>query len=364
MTASVLIADDEALIRHRCVRCWLKRGSTSCRSVGRRGLEPFQETRPDVVLLDLVLGGADGLDILQKTKQEMPDTKVVLIGRTERSIAPSTAMKLGGYDFIEKPFELEEIVAAVRNALRAGRLEQRVAYLAAQERRRSGGAAFVHAAPRDGAAPRRGGGDRQEPVPLVLVTGESGTGKQASRGCCMRGRRARRPLRRGQLRRDPGEPGGERALRPRARRLLRRRDQRKLGLVEIADGGTLFLDEIGDLGAAAQAKLLTFLEQRDLPPRRRDGRRRVDARVVAATNRDLPAAVAGARFREDLFYRLDAITVHLPPLRERRADSPAGRALPRESSRDFGRRFQAIAPEPPACWSATAGRATCASCAR
>jgi two-component system NtrC family response regulator len=122
--------------------------------------------------------------------------------------------------------------------------------------------------------------------------------------------------------------------------------ERKLGLVEIADGGTLFLDEIGDLGLAAQAKLLTFLEQRTFRRVGATAVRRVDARVVAATNRDLRAMVAARTLREDLYYRLNAITVHLPPLRERPEDIPALAAHFLEvSAREFGRRFTAVAPE-------------------
>ena len=141
MTASVLIADDEALIRQSVRALLTDEGfDVHVAASGAEAWTRFQETRPDVVLLDLVLGDADGLDVLRKMKQETPDTKVILIsahGSIESAVA---AMKLGGYDFIKKPFELEEIVAAVRNAVRTSRLEQRVAYLAAQERRRSGGA--------------------------------------------------------------------------------------------------------------------------------------------------------------------------------------------------------------------------------
>ena len=116
--------------------------------------------------------------------------------------------------------------------------------------------------------------------------------------------------------------------------------------MEIADGGTLFLDEVGDLSGAAQAKLLTFLEQRTFRRVGATAVRRVDARVVAATNRDLPAAVAARTFREDLYYRINAITVHLPPLRERVPDVPVlAEHFLAEAAREFGRRFQGIAPE-------------------
>ncbi len=122
--------------------------------------------------------------------------------------------------------------------------------------------------------------------------------------------------------------------------------ERKLGLVEIADGGTLFLDEIGDLGLGAQAKLLTFLEQRTFRRVGATSVRRVDARVVAATNRDLQEHGRRHTLREDLYYRLDAIAVHLPALRERPEDIAAlADHFLRLAAREFGRRFAGIAPE-------------------
>ena len=224
MSASVLIADDEALIRQSLRSLLTEEGfDVHVAASGAEAWSRFQETRPDVVLLDLVLGDADGLDVLRKMKQEAPDTKVILISAHGSIESAVTAMKLGGYDFIKKPFELEEIVAAVRNAVRTSRLEQRVAYLAAQERRRSGGAAFVHAAPRDDPPARRGGGDRQEPRAAGAGDRRERHRQAGDRAHAARGLAAReRPVRRAQLLGDPREPGGERALWPRARRLLRR----------------------------------------------------------------------------------------------------------------------------------------------
>ena len=347
MSAAVLIADDEALIRQSVRSLLAEEGfDVHVAASGAEAWARFQETRPDVVLLDLVLGDADGLDVLRKMKQETPDTKVILISAHGSIESAVTAMKLGGYDFIKKPFELEEIVAAVRNAVRTSRLEQRVAYLAAQDRRRSGGAAFVHAAPKMTRLLAEVEVIAKSPVPLVLVTGESGTGKQAIARMLHEGSpRASGPFVELNCSAIP-ENLVESELFGHERGAFSDARERKLGLVEIADGGTLFLDEIGDLGAGAQAKLLTFLEQRTFRRVGATAVRRVDARVVAATNRDLPAAVAAHSFREDLFYRVNAITVHLPPLRERSADV---RALAEhflgESAREFGRRFQEIAPE-------------------
>jgi two-component system, NtrC family, response regulator AtoC len=347
MSVQVLIADDEALIR-QSIRTTLAREGLEV-SVAASGTEAwlrFQEDRPDVVLLDLVLGDADGIELLRRMRHESPDTKVILISAHGSIESAVTAMKLGGYDFIKKPFELEEIVAAVRNAARTRSLEQRVAYMTAQERKRTDGAVFVHAAPRTAEILHEVQVIAASPVPMVLVTGESGTGKQAIARMLHDGSaRAGGPFVELNCSAIP-ETLVESELFGHERGAFSDARERKLGLVEIADGGTLFLDEIGDLGLAAQAKLLTFLEQRTFRRVGSTSVRRVDARVVAATNRNLASMVAAQTLREDLFYRLNAITVHLPPLRERPRDIPALAAhFLAFSAREFGRRFTTISPE-------------------
>jgi DNA-binding NtrC family response regulator len=313
---------------------------------GAEGWTRFRDGRPDIVLLDLVLGDADGLDLLRRMKAEAPDTKVLVISAHGSIESAVTAMKAGGYDFIKKPFELEEVVAAVRNAARTSSLEQRVAYLAEQERKRASGVVLVHASPRMARIIEDVRVIAASPVPTVLVTGDSGTGKQALVRLLHEGSaRAGGPFVELNCSAIP-ENLVESELFGHERGAFSDARERKLGLVEIADGGTLFLDEIGDLGAAAQAKLLTFLEQRTFRRVGATTQRRVDARVIAATNRDLSAMVARRDFREDLYYRLNAITVHLPPLRERREDVRAlAEHFLAESSREFGRRFKGLAPE-------------------
>jgi two-component system, NtrC family, response regulator AtoC len=347
MSAHVLIADDEALIRQSLRTTLAREGfEVTVAASGSEAWLRFQEDRPDVVLLDLVLGDADGIEILRRMRQETPDAKVILIsahGSIESAVA---AMKLGGYDFIKKPFELEEIVAAVRNAVRTRALEQRVAYMTAQERKRTDAAPFIHGSAKMAEILRQVQLIAASPVPTVLVTGESGTGKQAIARMLHDGSpRAAGPFVELNCSAIPENLvesemfGHERGAFSDAR-------ERKLGLVEIADGGTLFLDEVGDLGMGAQAKLLTFLEQRTFRRVGSTSIRRVDARVVGATNRDLKAMVATHALRDDLFYRLDAITVHLPPLRERVEDVPALAAhFLQVAARELGRRFAGIAPE-------------------
>ena len=347
MSAHVLVADDEALIR-QSLRTTLARDGFDV-TVAASGSEAwlrFQEDKPDVVLLDLVLGDADGIELLRRMRQEAPDAKVILISAHGSIESAVTAMKLGGYDFIKKPFELEEIVAAVRNAARTRTLEQRVAYMAAQERKRTNVDAFIHAAPRMTEVLRQVQVIATSSVPMVLVTGESGTGKQAIARMLHDGSpRAGGPFVELNCSAIP-ETLVESELFGHERGAFSDARERKLGLVEIADGGTLFLDEIGDLGLGAQAKLLTFLEQRTFRRLGSTSVRRVDARVVAATNRDLKKMVEGHTLRADLFYRLDAITVHLPPLRERPEDVPALAAhFLQVAAHEFGRKFGGIAPD-------------------
>jgi two-component system, NtrC family, response regulator AtoC len=347
LSAHVLIVDDEALIRQSIRMVLVQEGfDVTVAASGAEAWSRFREERPDIVLLDLVLGDADGLDLLRRMRAESSEVKVLLISAHGSIESAVTAMKLGGYDFIKKPFELEEVVAAVRNAARTSSLEQRVAYLAAQDRKRASAVAFVHASPRMKRILDDVAVIAASPVPTVLVTGDSGTGKQALVRMLHEGSvRAGGPFVELNCSAIP-ENLVESELFGHERGAFSDARDRKLGLVEIADGGTLFLDEIGDLGAAAQAKLLTFLEQRTFRRVGATAQRRVDARVVAATNRDLAAMVARREFREDLYYRLNAITLHLPPLRDRREDVRAlAEHFLEHSSREFGRRFRGLAPE-------------------
>ena len=347
MTAHVLIADDELLIRQSIRGVLVQEGyDVVLAASGAEAWARFHEDRPDIVVLDLVLGDADGLDLLRRIRAEAADAKVVIMSAHGSIESAVTAMKLGAYDFIKKPFELEEIVAAVRNAERTRTLENRVAYLAAQDRKRASGVTFLHQAPVTARLLKQVDLVAASPVPTVLVTGESGTGKQIiSRLLHDRSPHASGPFVELNCSAIPDNLveselfGHERGAFSDAR-------DKKLGLVEIADGGTLFLDEIGDLGAAAQAKLLTFLESRTFRRVGATSVRRVNARVVAATNRDLAAMVAARTFREDLYYRLNAITLHLPPLRERREDiKPLAAHFLAQASRELGRRFTGMAPE-------------------
>jgi DNA-binding NtrC family response regulator len=342
---NILVIDDEALIRQSLRKVLQDEGfevavASSCATAW----EAFVSGRPDVVLLDLVLPDGDGLDLLRRMREGAPETKVVIISAHASIESAVRAMKLGAYDYIRKPFDIEEIVATVRNAARTTALEGRLEYLSQRERAQPGQLVLQSAqmarvlAEVDIIA--------QNPVPLVLVTGESGTGKQLiARRLHERSARAAGPFVELNCSAVP-ENLAESELFGHERGAFSDARERKLGLVEVADGGTLFLDEIGDLGAPLQAKLLTFLEQRSFRRVGATAVRRVDTRIVAATHRDLQAMVQARTFREDLWYRISAITVHLPPLRERPDDiAPLAEHFLRQARAEFGRRFTGVSTE-------------------
>jgi DNA-binding NtrC family response regulator len=346
VSAHVLVVDDEPLIRQSLHAVLVDEDfHVRAAASAAEAWAAFDQDRPDIVLLDLVLGDGNGLDVLQRIKDAAPWTKVILIsahGSFEHAVK---AMKLGGYDFIKKPFELEEVVATVRNAARTSTLEHRVAYLSDQDRRRSG-AAVVQSSAAMQRLVREVTVVAQNPVPLLLLLGESGTGKQVmARLFHDSSERAAGPLIELNCSAIP-ETLIESELFGHERGAFSDARERKLGLVEVADGGTLFLDEVGDLGQAAQAKLLTFLEQRTFRRVGATSSRSVDVRIVAATNRDLPAMVAARTFREDLWYRLNAIALRIPPLRERRDDIlPLGEQFLADASRQYRRRWRRIAED-------------------
>jgi two-component system, NtrC family, response regulator AtoC len=322
MTGRVLIVDDERLIRTSLQKALAAdRVDSDVAASADEAIDVFREGRHELVILDLKLAEANGLDVLRLMKKEAPDTKIVVITAHGNVDVAVEAMKLGAYDFVTKPFELEKLLATTRNALTAGALERRLAYHDIRERREIDHAARVtHAAPTMVALERESEIVAKQPVPVVLITGETGSGKAlVARKIHFASNRASGPFVELNAAAIP-ETLVESELFGHERGAFSDARDFKPGLVEIAHEGTLFLDEVGDLGPSPQAKLLMFLESFTF--RRVGGTvlRSVDVRVVAATNRNLEDEVKAGKFRADLYYRLNALTLKVPPLRERRED--------------------------------------------
>jgi DNA-binding NtrC family response regulator len=335
----ILIVDDEKLIRTTLERAL---SSHKCETAGSlaEATAALQRTRFELVILDLKLGDGSGLELLRRIP---PDTKVVVITAHGSIESAVEAMKLGAFDFVKKPFELEELLATAENALRAASLERRVAYHAGRERNDFQGMAVAGLSPAMKRLDAEIAAVAPQPVPVILILGETGAGKAlVARRLHYGGARAEGPFVELNAAAIP-ETLVESELFGHERGAFSDARERKLGLVEAADGGTLFLDEVGDLAAPAQAKLLSFLESFSFRRLGATASRSVDVRVVAATNRDLQQMMREGRFRADLYYRLSSLTLAVPPLRERREDvRPLAEHFVQLDRQRFGKKFQRV----------------------
>jgi len=312
MNRSVLVVDDEELIRRSLRMALEAAGYSVCLAAnGTAALAALADAPPDCALIDLRLGDLDGLEVMRQARRRSPGLKAIVItahGDVESAVQ---ALRLGAYDFIRKPFDLEEVVASVKNALHADHLERQVAYLS----RRT--ADLIFASPTMHAVMTMVEKIAAQPVPVVLIQGETGTGKELIARALHRGSaRASGPFIDLNCSAIP-ESLVESELFGHERGAFSDAREQKRGLVELADEGTLFLDEIGDLPPAAQAKLLKFIERCEF--RRLGGTAllSVDCRMVAATHQRLDGH---PQFRRDLYYRLGGVTITLPPLRDRAQD--------------------------------------------
>jgi two-component system nitrogen regulation response regulator NtrX len=317
---SVLIIDDETNVR-RMVGALLASEGYDVRDAGdgAKGVAAAEEAEPDLVLLDLMIPGAlDGMAVLERLRKRFPDLPVIMMsGRAGLSDAVR-ATRLGAVNFLEKPLTPEGVLLAISGALELRMTRRERAALRADLGLAGEmvGESAVMAELRALIA-RVADTDSR-----VLITGESGTGKELVAAAIHAGSARRdRPFVRvncAAIPRDLVESemfGHERGAFTGA-------TERRIGRFELAHTGTLLLDEVGDLGAEAQAKLLRAIEAREIERVGGSKPIRVDVRIIAATNRDLPAAVRDGRFREDLYFRLNVLPVPVPPLRERPEDVP------------------------------------------
>jgi two-component system response regulator HydG len=345
--ALVLIVDDERSNLESLERIFVREGfRVALAASGAEALETVRRERPPVVVTDLMMPGMSGEELLRAVKTVSPETEVVLMtayGTVETAVA---AMKEGAYDFITKPVKRHAIVKAVRQALEKASLVAENRALRAQIAELSQPAAggLIGNAP----ALRSVLETLAQVAPAsatVLLQGESGTGKElAARLVHDLSPRASGPFVPIHCAAIP-DPLLESELFGHEKGAFTGAVARKEGRFERAHGGTLFLDEVGEMSPGAQVKLLRFLQDGVLERVGGTEPIQVDVRVVAATNKDLSAEVRAGRFREDLFYRLDVVSVTLPPLRERREDVPLlASAFVRRIAEQTGKRVVGFAP--------------------
>ena len=318
--ARVLIADDEDGLRWVLEKGLRQAGYevTAVRD-GDEALRVFSDAPFDLVFLDIRMPGTDGLTVLAKLRELAGDAHVIVMtahGTMETAIQ---AMQRGAYDYLAKPFDLDEVLLLAERALAAGRLTQEVARLKTGLQEVWEFGALIGRHPRMQEVYKTIGRIAASDV-TVLLRGESGTGKElVARAIHHYSRRAGRPFVAVSSAAIPGTLL-ESELFGHERGAFTDAKERKLGKLELAHGGTLFLDEIGDMPPELQTKLLRALQERTIERVGGQESLRIDVRVLAATNRDLETMMREGRFREDLFYRLNVVTVTLPPLRERRRD--------------------------------------------
>jgi two-component system, NtrC family, nitrogen regulation response regulator NtrX len=295
----------------------------------------------DVILLDIWLPGIDGLATLQRLRDRQVDSAVIMISGHGNIESAVKAIRTGAHDFIEKPLSLEKTVLAVANALRQRRLEQENRVLRArvdQDLTMVGESYAMHQLREQVAmaAPTNG---------RVLIFGESGTGKElVARTVHALSRRRSGPFIEVNCAAIPEELI-ESELFGHVRGAFTGAVADRRGKFELADGGTVFLDEIADMTLKTQAKVLRALQEQIVEPVGGSAKVRVDTRVLAATNKDLPTEIKAGRFREDLFFRLNVIPIFVPPLRERREDVPwLAEHFIRVFAREYGRRIKSLDP--------------------
>jgi two-component system response regulator AtoC len=318
----VLVIDDDPGVRDYMEALVSRQGYEVFAAVdGEEALRNLDTTRPDLVTLDVVLPGMDGLKTLDKLKQRLPDVPVVMLSGHGQARNIVEAMRRGASDFLRKPFEVEELELAFQKALEKRALKQEVERLRGRARSEADFMLLTGDNPK-----MREIRDIIEQVAdtdiTVLIRGESGTGKEVvARTLFQLSDRRNQPFVKVNCAALPSELL-ESELFGFEKGAFTGAHKRKLGKFEYANHGTIFLDEISEMHPSLQAKLLQVLQDGEFSRLGSESDVHVDTRIIAATNRNLEEAVADGTFREDLYYRLNVVTVHLPPLRDRREAVP------------------------------------------
>ena len=321
----VLIIDDEKNMRHMLKVMLDKAGySTETAADGIEGLSIMEKKNFDFILCDLRMPKMDGMAFLEKSKEDYPEKTFIMMSAYGTIETALEAMKIGAYDYISKPFKSDEVLLTLKKAEERERLKEENLRLQDRIEKIEQRYSFENIVARSEAMAHVFDlvGSVADHKTTVLITGESGTGKELiARAIHSSGPRASKPLvtiNCGGIPENLLESelfGYEKGAHSTA-------FKKKLGRFEEANGGTLFLDEIGELPLSLQVKLLRVLQEEEISPLGGIGSKKIDVRVLAATISDLNKKIEEGEFREDLFYRINVMTIHLPPLRERRGDIP------------------------------------------
>jgi Nif-specific regulatory protein len=342
----ILIADDHDTLRRGLVQALTDAGhDVEEAQNGNAAIEKLHEGFFDVVVSDLRMGGSTGIDVLKTAKTLHPSSAVILMTAFGSVQTAVEAMRSGAFDYVQKPFEIEEMEVKVQKALELRRMQHEIDYL----RHAQGDIYdFERIIGSSGALESVLGVVRKvaRSNTTVLVRGETGTGKELIAGAIhhssLRASRSFIKVNCAALQENLLESelfGHEKGAFTGA-------DKQRIGRFEQADGGTLFLDEIGDMSANTQAKILRVLQEHEFE--RLGGTRtlKVDVRLIAATNRDLPTMVDAGAFREDLYYRLNVVTIEMPPLRERKEDiSALANFFIRRFSGELKKKIDGLSPD-------------------
>ena len=321
MKPAILVVDDDEVMRQTLSDVLKKRGYTvSTAETGGQTLSSVKEQLFDLILLDIRLPDMDGLDVLKRIKDIESDLMVIVMTAYSDVQTAVMAMKSGAYDYIDKPFELEELKILIQKALETQSLRNEIRRLRRQGGKKHQGTEIFGNSPLIKNVMELIEMISQTPRTSVLIQGESGTGKElAANAIHYRSKRANKPLMKINCGAIP-ENLLETELFGYEKGAFTDAKGTKKGLFELANGGTVFLDEIAEMKSYLQTKLLRVLESQNFM--RVGGEREisVDVRIIASTNRDLSALVNAGQFRKDVYYRLKVMVIEMPPLRERRED--------------------------------------------
>ncbi len=342
----ILIIDDEPIIHEVLGQLLISEGyEVELSSSGEDGLERLSSRPPDLVLLDLLMPGMDGIEVLKRIRKFDPLAAIIVITAYASVESAIEAMKMGAFDYVQKPFKHDDLLLTIRRALEHRVLQQENLRLKDELRRKFSFENIIGKSKPmlnvfdfiKAAAPTRS---------TILIEGESGTGKElVARAIHQNSDRAHGPfvtVNSGSLPPDLLESH----LFGHVKGAFTGATSHKKGLFETADKGTIFFDEISSVGPETQAKLLRVMQDREFMQLGGTRTIRVDVRIIAATNADLEEMIERKAFRQDLFYRLNVIKIELPPLRDRREDIPAlVRHFLEAYSRENGKEIEGVSED-------------------